>query len=138
MSINDAYQTPKANLERRDENIDLEYILEIAKRQKALLYTFLIYILLSVLSEAVSADLRPIIQLLILPAALAVVIFTARLCWNLYGKLGAIIMIILSFVPLINLLVLLFANSKANSLIKSGGFKVGFMGANTSEIMKAI
>ena len=137
MSIDEAYKPPKANLEDHNK-VDLEYILEIAKRQKALIYTFLVYILISAFSGALSEELRPILQLFVVPVALAVVIFTARLCWKLYSSVVAVILVVLSFVPLINLLVLLAANSRANSRIKAAGFKVGFMGANTREIMEAI
>jgi len=132
------YEAPKSNLEQGHDSDDLKNILVIAKRQKSLLLTFLAYFLLAGYSGSADPQIKPFIQLLALPLMLAVVILTARLTLRLYGKVGATIMIILSIIPLINLVIVLIANSKANKLIKSKGFRVGLAGADTREIEKAI
>lgn len=138
MSDYEVYETPKSNLEPGHDTKDLENILVIAKRQKALLLTFLVYFLLAGYSGSASADVKPLLQLILLPLMLAVVILTALLSIRLYSKIGATIMILLSIIPLINLIIILIANGSANKLIKSKGFRVGLVGADTKEIAKAI
>jgi hypothetical protein len=138
MSQTNIYEAPKADLSIEKGNDEFHEILVIAKRQKALLYTFLIYLLISGATGVVSADVKPLLQLTALPIIISVVIFTARLCLKLYDKASAIFMIVLSIIPLVNLIILLIANSKATKLIKSKGFRVGLVGANIKEITNAI
>lgn len=133
-----AYEAPKSNLGNSHNSEELRNILVIAKRQKALLVTFLAYFLIAGFSGSADPELKPFIQLAALPLMIAVVVFTARLTLRLYGKLGATIMILLSIIPLINLIVVLIANSRANKLIKNKGFRVGLVGANTKEIEATI
>lgn len=127
-------QAPLSNLQGDTNNIEMRNILVVAKRQKALLIVFLVYFFIAGFSGSVSSEIKPLLQLTALPLMLLVVIFTARLTLRLYGKFGAIMMIILSIIPLINLLVVLAANSRANKIIKNGGFRVGFVGASIKEI----
>ena len=138
MNESDVYKAPNADLTKTYDKDGMQDVLEVAKRQKALLYTFLVYILLGIATGVIDPELKLVLQLFVIPVMIAIVVFTARLCLKLYGKTGAIIMIVLSFVPLINLIVLLIANSKANKQIKSKGFRVGLIGANIKEISSAI
>ena len=138
MSQKNIYETPKAELSIEKGSDGSDEILVIAKRQKALLYTLLVYLLVSGASGGVNPEIKPLLQLVAIPVMIAIVIFTARLCLKLYGKAGAIFMIVLSIIPLVNLIIILIANSKANKLIKSKGFKVGLVGANIKEITNAI
>ena len=134
------YKSSNSNLEQESNNI--ERVLIIAKRQRALLLAFFIYLVIAVLLFNVTnaykftnSELQAFRLLLLVPI-LAVITFTARLCWKLYEKGSAITMIIFSALPVANLFVLLLANSKASKLIKNQGFRVGLMGANTKEIAK--
>lgn len=137
--ISSVYTAPKANLSISTLQIeDLNKVLKVAKRQKALVYTFLAYFLTNALTQALPSELRVAGGMVILPLWIAMIIFNARLCWLVYGRFGAILMTILGFIPLLNLLAVLAASSRANKLIKEAGFKVGFMGANTKEISRAM
>ena len=117
---------------------DKSTLVLIAKRQRTLLIVFFIYILVVGASSAVTPDLKPLVQLLILPIMVLIIIFTARLSFKLYGKIGASILTLLSIIPLINLIVVLIVNSKASKLIKKNGFRVGLIGASVKEIEKTI
>ena len=134
MNQENIYKTPEANLEKNISQEELQNILIIAKRQKYLLIVFFMYFLLAGIAGSAGPDIKPLIQLSLLPVMLAVVIFTAVLCWKVYGTTVAIIMTILSIIPLINILVMLSANSRANQLIKSKGFRVGLLGANIKQM----
>lgn len=121
-----------------ESEISLESVLVVAKRQKTLLIIFLVYLLLVGFGAAASPEIKPILQLLVLPIMVLIIIFTARLSFKVFGKVGATMATILSIIPLINLITILVVNSKASKLIKSKGFRVGLIGANTKEIANAI
>lgn len=133
------YEVPKANLATNTLPLeDLNTVLKVAKRQKALVYTFLAYFFAAALQGGLPQELKIIASLIVFPVWIAIIIFNARLCLMVYGKFTAILLIILGIIPLINFLVVLAASSRANKLIKAAGFKVGFMGANTKEISRAM
>ncbi len=137
---NAIYEAPKANLATNNLQIEeLNTVIKVAKRQKALVYTFLVYFFTAAITQGLLAtELKAIGSLIMLPLWLAMIIFNARLCWMVYGRFAAVLMIILGIIPLLNLLAVLAASSRANKLIKAAGFKVGFMGANTKEISHAM
>ncbi len=129
------YQAPEANLQLDSLPRDkVEFLVSVAKRQKHLLYVFLVYIVYSFNLGKVDDEMRHVMQLLALPMLLAVIIFNIRLSWVLYGTLGRVIMIILGAIPIINFLVILMANSRANRMLSKNGIKVGFMGAKIADI----
>lgn len=140
METNAIYESPKANLINTSNTKleELNRVLQVAKRQKALVYTFLIYFFSAALLQALPPEIRAISSLVIFPIWLAIIILNARLCLKVYGRAAAVVLIILGIIPIINFLVVLAASSRANKLIKAAGFKVGFMGANTKEISQTI
>lgn len=112
---------------------ELNNILIVAKRQKALLITFFIYIALIIISVA-APDLKPTFQFLVIPIWIAIVLFMARLSWRVFGKVAAVSLTILSIVPFINLIAFYIANKRASSFVRAGGFKIGFLGADIGYI----
>lgn len=139
METNAIYESPKANLINAHNSSaeELDRVLQVAKRQKALIYTFLAYFFAAGL-QGLPQEIKAIASLVIFPIWIAIIIFNARLCLKVYGKFTAILLIILGIIPLINFLVVLAASSRANTFIKNAGFKVGFMGANIKEIDQAL
>lgn len=139
METNTIYESPKANLIDNTSSgaAELEKVLQVAKRQKALIYTFLAYFFAAAL-QGLPQEIKVIASLVIFPIWIAIIIFNARLCLKVYGRFTAVLLIILGIIPLINFLVVLAASSRANKFIKSAGFKVGFMGANIKEIDLAL
>ena len=136
MTESNLYKTPESNLSSEESvtKESKEFLLSVAKRQKHLLYTFVCYLILLFLARGTEESVRPIFQLANGLVFICIIIFNARLCWVLYGALGRTILIVLGILPLINLIVVLVVNSKANSVLKEAGYKVGFMGAKVSEI----
>ena len=135
---NESYETSKPDSSEQNGIDGLREILVVAKRQKSLLYAFLMLILLAISLPIFIGNITDDVQLIFFPIHLAIIILMARLSLKLYGKAGAIFMIVLSIVPVISILALLIVNAKANKLIKSKGFRVGFLGANTKQIADAI
>lgn len=141
MNDKNIYSSPEANLNNftkqdvpRLEKLDL-----IAKWQKCLVYTFLVYFICSGILPGISENYAVLVQLFIyLPIYLAIIIFNGILCWQIYSRTVAVLMIILGIIPIINFLVVLIASSRATSQVRKGGFKVGFLGANRKPIQEAI
>ncbi|MDX1694148.1 MAG: hypothetical protein R3208_10310, partial [Ketobacteraceae bacterium] len=130
--------SPESNLEFDKGARDLEQVLVVAQRQKTLLLTFLVYLVLAGFSGALGPELKPLVQVLGLPLMIAVVVFTARLASRLYSTGGTVLVTILSFFPLLNLLTLLAVNSRANKFISNNGFRVGLVGADIKEIRNSM
>ncbi|RYX84919.1 hypothetical protein EON83_08250 [bacterium] len=118
-----------------DPNINL---VALAQAQKWVMWAVLANIstvlmalfLQSLLSNpnAASASMLLLFNMLRLFIAIGVAISI----WNLGRALKiklAWLLAILSFLPLVGLVVLLVLNSRATTLLKAGGYKVGLMGA---------
>lgn len=145
MTDNNIYNAPKAEVKESINREELEKVLTVANRQRSLLLTFAAYMITIGVSTALNANqpinsvyYSTILGILLIILMLAVIVFTFRLVSQVYGIIFGIIMILLSVVPIINLLVILAASSRASKLIKKNGFKIGIAGANIKSIKTAI
>jgi len=139
MHNSNIYKTPDSDLNNTNLTIDeLKTILVIAKRQKAVIFSFLVYLLLVVIYSQLSVEYKYIIQMLVIPLFIAITVFTVLLCWVTYSRVIALILIFFSLIPFLNILVLLAASSRANKYIKNAGFNSGLLGAKTKDIHKKI
>lgn len=140
MSNENAYAAPQSAL--IDQGVlsveEGDKALAIAKRQRTLIYAFLVYLILAAISGIAGGPVGYLFQILVILVAIAIVIFTARLCLKVYNVVTAVIFIILSFIPVLNILVLLAASGRANQYLKNAGFKVGFMGADVRAIEDSV
>lgn len=144
--MDELYKAPDAQVSS-DANDHVLFITTVAKWQKALIYTFLVYLVVFIsqmvlqrLTEDTFSNAVVYVMALIGIANLflfvALVVFNGLLCWQVYGKFSRFIMIMISVVPLINLFVILAASSRASKIIKNAGFKVGFLGAKLNQADK--
>ena len=103
MDVNAIYESPKANLTNYTdlETGELNKVFQVAKRQKALIYTFLAYFFAAAL-QTLPQELKVITSLVIFPIWIAIIIFNARLCLKVYGTFTAVILITLGIIPIIN------------------------------------
>jgi hypothetical protein len=133
MTETNLYRAPQADLERPNFE-EVKSLIVIAKWQKYLIYSFLVYLLLllgqiGLGTISVNMTILTIIPILSIAVFAATVIFNGLLCWHVYGKFSRFIMMALGIVPILNLLVVLAVNSRASKLMKKAGYKVGFFGA---------
>ena len=126
MSNDNPYQTPEALniLQPESEEIQLQ---KIAKGQRMVLYAILLYILLIIGQILLSQILMPILFFVPLVLSLIGVTFLAHALWQSY--IISVFYFLVMFVPLLNILLLIFINSKASTRLRAGGYKVGLMGA---------
>ncbi len=132
--MNSAYDTPKSDVDKKHNQMGTQSLLLIATRQKNLLLTFFVYILIVGFGATVTPEIKTLVQLAQIFIMLVIVFLTARLSFCLYGKVGATIMTILSIIPIINIIIILITSSKATKIIKTNGFKSGLMGADINAI----
>jgi len=135
MSTDNTYQPPQADLTVKSS--DFDEVLRVAKRQKILLFVFLSYLLLVVANTFLPPELQAVVGFAVIGLALAIIIFTGALSWLVYGKLMTVVFVVLSIVPLVNMLVVLAVNARATKKIKESGIKVGFMGASKKSLALA-
>ena len=100
-----------------------EQIVEVAKRQKQILWMILLSFVAMFIPFA--TIVTGIIQ----------VYFIFKLAQAVRSS-AAWVYIILAFVPLIGLLALLHINGKATKILQAYGVKVGLMGAKSSDLKK--
>lgn len=109
------------------------YISRLAIGQRLIIMAILLNITLTVWVQSVEYSNRA--QVLIAFAGLLMIIFMSVLgFFRLAGGFGwsgarTVLMLLLSFVPLLNLIMMVIYNIKATALIKDEGYKVGLLGA---------
>ena len=114
-----------------------EQIIAIAKNQKFVLI-FLLFRIISYLLCGMAGDaLGPLFSLLVLVFSILTVIFFVKLMMALrIATIWVVVRAVLSFLPIIGLVVLLVVNSKATKVLKSTGIEIGLLGASKSTISK--
>lgn len=132
----DVYRPPAAELDVRPETEDRESLLQLAKRQRSLLLAFVCYITLPLLAASVASRFVLLPPLVSLAAALVFLVFLARLAIRVFGPVTAIILMLLSLIPILNLAVLVVVNARASKRIKDAGYPVGLLGGKVGSIEK--
>ncbi len=119
-------QDAPADGERTFSNADL---MTIANHQKFILLCILVYMIAVVGQFLLPPDLRPLLGLSMLVVVLVSVVFVFMLAIKLSGTAVGVVQGILTFIPLIGLLVLLMVNGKATRVLRAHGVEVGLLGA---------
>ena len=126
---NTAVQSPD-NIKNGTDTLNL---LAVATRQRAIMMTLLIYILV-----IIGARFIPVVRanepLIMIIVSLAIVFFAARLCWVVYGKVSASLLTVLCCIPYVNIIIILMVSSRSTKILKEKGFKVGLLGANIKDV----
>ena len=119
------YEAPKATVGGVDASEDTE---KVRSGQKMLIYA----ILLNFVNFALQAAGTPLLGLLVALTALVMsLVGIFRVASGMgFGIAVKILLVILMFVPLVNLITLLILNSRATKLLREAGYTVGLMGAS--------
>ncbi|WP_028578713.1 hypothetical protein [Desulfogranum japonicum] len=124
MDTNNPYQTPKSDLLTRDTAN--EETLKIAKGQKKVIYAILVNILAYILQIYIG-QIAALVNLFAIGLSTAGLIQMSK--GMKYSTTAIILLVLLFFIPVINLLVLLRINGKATSYLQKRGYTVGLLGA---------
>lgn len=118
------YEPPKAKLDTAGDN--KEEVLKVAKGQKKVIYAVLLNILANVVQIYIGQ-----IALLVTVAALVISIYgIIQMSKGMgYSVLTICFLFVLFLLPLVNILTLLYINSKATAKLRNEGYTVGLMGA---------
>ena len=111
-----------------------EDLRSVASYQKVILVCILLYFIAVFAQFGFPVTVRPLLGLGILGVGLVGAIFAILLAIKTHGPVFGIILGILCLVPFLGLLTLLLINSKATTVLKKNGIKVGLLGANLSSI----
>ena len=122
-----------------NEHFTKEQIIAIAKNQKYVLIFLLFRIIsyLLIMGGMTGDVLGQLFSLLVLVFSILTVIFFVKLMIALrIATVWVVVRAVLSFLPIIGLVVLLVVNSKATKVLKSTGIEIGLLGASKSTISK--
>ena len=101
---------------------------DVESGQKLVIYAFLIYLAAVPLQRALHPLLAFPVLLVAMGMALVGVLRLARgLDWPTAARVA---LVVLMFVPLLNLVTLLVLNSRANRVLRGAGYTVGLLGAS--------
>lgn len=106
----------------------------VALRQKAIMYCILGYLACAILQMVAPFPLNLMFSLAVLAAAVTGAVFVFMLCFAIYSTGTAVVLGILTLVPLVGLIVLLIVNGKATGILRQRGLRVGLMGADMRQI----
>jgi hypothetical protein len=106
----------------------------IAIYQKAILLCILIYFGLVLGGLAMPQELRFLVGLAILGLGLVSTVLVFLLATKVNSTAIGIVLGILTFIPCIGLIILLYINNQATSTLKEHGIRVGLLGASMSDL----
>jgi hypothetical protein len=119
---------------------DSEELLPVAEAQKGILVCLFLYVVFSIgLTGLLTIELRVgamVLTALLVLDVLAGMVFVFLLAVRVYSKWLGVILEVLTLVPLIGVFALLTVNSKATSVLRDHGFRVGLLGADL-RVMRA-
>jgi hypothetical protein len=120
------FQTPVADLAA--EPPGAASLSELARGQKLLIYAILINIAAIVLRNAVGALGAVVLGLMTLVLAITGIFGIAAALR--FSTLAKWLLALSMLIPFVNLIVMLLLNVRATKVLKSGGYKVGLLGAS--------
>jgi hypothetical protein len=130
----DRSSSPQPSLEADNKLYDEqeESLALVAGGQKMLIYCLIANFVLS--AAARGGSIPPLIGSALYIAVAAVSLFgIVRICSGLgQGTSGKIMFMVLAFVPLVNLIALLYLSARTNRLLRDAGWRVGLLGAKAS------
>ncbi len=136
MDQSNYYATPQADLARAEQGNPR--VITIARRQRTLLMAMLVAILISVAQVLVAFYAPQFLLLLAIPnlfVSVALLVLGVRFAALLYPLIVTILFAIFLLIPVLNLLVLLAINSRANKAIRQAGHRVGLLGVNIERML---
>jgi hypothetical protein len=117
-----------------DSRLSRRDVYSVAIYQKVLLLCILGQISLAILSGVVGpVGLKLVLILAVLATGLVATVFVFMLAIKAYSAGVGVVLAILTFIPVVGLIILLIINGKATSILKEHGYKVGFLGASLSQ-----
>ncbi len=150
-----AYQAPKAPVSERglsgSGRFSREELRKIASSQRMVIFAFLIFFIGTIVFQGIATVFESIQQpaeglslivllvsivwiISVLVLSILTLISWFRLCFAMYEIPSSLLMFFGLFVPCLSLIILILLVTKANSILKDHGIKVGFLGADMSRL----
>jgi hypothetical protein len=137
------YRPPQAHVRDLPESdMDGTRVARLGSGQKLAIYAICLYLGLMLLRGFLVGFFRPnvavgvliLLGLLAIAGGLAAVVLSLVGLWRMADGLGIhvgfrVIMMLLLFIPILNIIILLVLNSRATRALRQAGYEVGFFGA---------
>ncbi len=139
------YRPPTAEVrDVTDAEIDDDRVEGLRAGQKLAIYAILVYLVTAFVQGGIrgaihgaggATGLALVGGLVFLTGAIAALVMSFMGIWKMGRGLGIgtafrVVMLILMFVPLLNILLLLVVNARATRKLRQAGYKVGFLGVS--------
>ncbi|GIW91876.1 MAG: hypothetical protein KatS3mg109_2308 [Pirellulaceae bacterium] len=111
-----------------------EDVYAVARYQRGVIVCLLLAIILNIAQVFIPEPFRLLGGLALLTAGVASMVFVILLAIKVYHPILGVLLGILALVPCIGLLALLVVNGKATRILQENGIRVGFFGADLSQI----
>ena len=111
-----------------------EDLRSVARYQKGVIVCILIYLLAFMGQFALPPEARLVLGIGVMCVGLTGAVFAFLLAMKTHGTGQGILLGILCLIPCVGLLVLHLINSKATSVLKQNGIRVGLLGADLKSI----
>ena len=115
-----------------------EDLRSVADYQRGMLICILVYLLGAPFGMALPPEMKFLVALPILGAAIGGMVFVFLLACKVYNPLLGVLLGILTLVPCLGLLMLLVVNGKATGILKANDIRVGLLGANSSDLKRRL
>lgn len=106
----------------------------VALYQRGINIGILIYLLTILGTFTLPTVIGQFLPLLLIPLAIAMVIFIVLLSMKTFGIALGIIFAVLALIPFLGLFILLLVNNRATRILTANGIKVGLLGAKFGSI----
>ena len=113
-----------------------EDLRRVAAYQKGILFCILAYVCTLAGQFLLPEPLRLLVSMGVIGIGLTGTVFVFLLATKVYGTGLGIFLGILTLIPCIGLISLLFVNGKATRTLQANGIKVGLMGARMSDFIR--
>ncbi|MFK7738077.1 MAG: hypothetical protein AB8B50_18770 [Pirellulaceae bacterium] len=117
---------------------DLLDIRGVAVNQRRIQVCILVYLAAVFSRLLLPPQALPFVLAAVLVLGVVATVFVIMLATKVYPSPTGIIIGLLVLIPCVGGIVLLIVNGKATAVLRSNGFKVGLMGANTAKVEEAI
>ncbi len=117
-----------------DVERDRDDLRSIAIYQKGIMVCILANIIIVGVQFLIPKQLRFALALVALAVTVAEVVFIFLMTTKVYSVGLAVVLGLLTLIPLVGLIMLLIVNGKATSILRRHGIRVGLMGARLADI----
>jgi hypothetical protein len=122
------------SVQEKDTRLDAAVLRSVATYQKGIISCIPSNLIAGAMLFIVAPEWRLVLVLVVAVLAIVPTVLVFLLAMKVYTPGAGVLLALLTLIPGVGLIILLGINSKATYLLRRHGIKVGFLGANASDI----